>query len=361
MVSDTVYTGMALSQIPLTGGEANVSGRFVWIDPSATAVYGENIYDVSFIPNDTVIYTQVVGISATFTAVNRSTGGGSGGGSSSRGDATTTVSEKQSGQLVAAVVSLTATVGEDGHGLVSIIGSTVADAIQKAMKAAKSQGKATNGIGVSIMINTPPNAKSLDLVLTQPVLKQFVDGKVQEFEVNGQILTLNLNQEAIKEIQKQSTADVTITVEPVYIKDVRNAYDITISFVKDDKTVNITSLGNGRVTLAIPCTPGKNEVTAYLYAVYVDPTGKVTRIPGSAYDANSRSVIFTTKHLAVYGVGYEVPSAKFRDMSSQWAKKSIDYVVWRGIFSGNGIGKFSPAITMLHRYIKLRCQDNDGV
>ncbi len=258
----------------------------------------------------------------------------------------TTTPEKKPDQPVTAAASVTATAGQNGAANASIPDQAITDAIAKAQAGAQVQGKTANGIGVSVTLNNPANTTSLGIVLTQPVLKQLTDAKVQQFEVNGQLLTLNLNQTALQEIQKQSTGDVTITVKPVSISGVRNAYEITIGTVKDGKTVNITSLGNGSVTLSIPYTLGKNETAGSLYAVYVDENGNVTRIAGSAYDAGSKRVIFTTTHFSLYGVGYTAPSAKFADISGHWAKDSIDYVVGRGLFAGTSDTTFAPNTVM---------------
>lgn len=122
----------------------------------------------------------------------------------------------------------------------------------------------------------------------------------------------------------------------------RPAWDVTISFKKDGKTYNITSLGNGAATLSIPYTPGWNEAVGYLFGVYVDGKGNATRIPGSAYDTGSRGILLGADHLSVYGVGYQSPSEKYTDIANHWAKESIDYAVRRGLFSGTTDTTFSP-------------------
>lgn len=112
--------------------------------------------------------------------------------------------------------------------------------------------------------------------------------------------------------------------------------------MKKGKTVSITSFGKGRITLSIPYVPGKKENVGHLFGVYVDDSGKATRIDASAYDANSRSMIFGSNHLSVYGVGYSEPKNKFADISTHWAKESIDYVADRGLIDGTTATTFSP-------------------
>ncbi|MFZ7101504.1 MAG: GLUG motif-containing protein [Peptococcaceae bacterium] len=257
-----------------------------------------------------------------------------------------TTPEKKPDQPVTAAVPVTATAGKKGAANTTIPDKAITDAIAKAQADAKKQNKTNNGIGVSVNVSVPANTKFLRIVLTQAVLKQLTDGKVQQFEVDGKLLTISLDQKAIQEIRKQSTGDVTITIKPVTVNGVRNAYEITFTTVKNGKTVNITGLGTGFATLSIPCIPAKGEAVGYLYAVYVDGKGKLNRIADSAYDAGSGSMIFSTNHFSVYGVGFTAPSAKFTDITSHWAKESIDYVAGRGLLSGTAETTFAPNTAM---------------
>lgn len=272
--------------------------------------------------------------------------GNTGSGGSSSSDSSSAPPEKKPDYPVTAELSVTAKAGKNGHATATISESVIADAIKRATAAAQSQGKAENGIGISVTVNLPKNTSSLDLVLTQSVLRQLVDAKVRQFEVNGQILTLDLDQEALRQLLSQSSGEVTVTIKPVTVTGVRNTYQITFTTVEDGKTVSITSLGSGRATLSIPCTPGKKEAAGYLYAVYVDAKGKSNRIPGSTYDANSGSMMCSTNHFSIYGVGYTEPSAKFIDIKAHWGKEAIDYVVGRGLFSGTSKTTFAPDAAM---------------
>ncbi len=74
----------------------------------------------------------------------------------------------------------------------------------------------------------------------------------------------------------------------------------------------------------------------------MDGKGKVSRVPGSAYDSNSQSIIFTTSHFSVYGISYTDPAAQFTDITSHWAKDSIDYMAGRGLMEGSSKTEFSP-------------------
>ena len=291
----------------------------------------------------------------TYSGSGGSSGGNSsGGGSSDSGTTVIIQPEKMPDQPVMDGFSVIPAVNSSGHATVTVSQKSVADAIAKAQADAKVQGKSANGIAISLTIDLPDTAKSLGIVLPQTTLKSLVDAGVKQLEINGLIISLDLDLEALKEIQKQSTGDITITIKPAQnlseaakkLIGTRPVYDVTFSYVRDSKTVNITSLGNGSAILSIPYTPGKNEVVGYLFGVYADASGGATRINDSAYDANSGSLILGTNHFSVYGVGYTAPSEKYTYIATHWARESIDYAVGRGLFSGTIKKTISPNMAM---------------
>ncbi len=227
----------------------------------------------------------------------------------------------------------------------TITDSLVKSALEKAQAEAKAQNRTAYGIGAQLMLDTPATA-GLTLTLERAALNRLVSAGAKQFEIEGAPISLTLDAKALAELQKQSTGNVTITIKPVTVEGVRNAYDISFSYVKNGKAVNITSLGTGTATLSIPCTPAKGEAAGGFYAVYVDGKGKLNRIADSSYDANSGSMIFSTNHFSVYGVGYTAPSAKLTDIKKHWAKESIDYVVGRGLLSGTSETTFAPDTAM---------------
>jgi uncharacterized repeat protein (TIGR02543 family) len=299
-----------------------------------------------------------VTVTAGWSYTGGSGGSGDGSGSSSDSSATTpttTTPEKKPDQPVTASVPITATAGTGGTASAVISDKTITDAIAKAQADAKAQGKTANGTSVELNVTMPQGANALTATLTPNSLNSLVNAGVTSLEINGAPVSLGLDLTALKEIQKQSGGNITISIAPATglsneakkLIGNRPVYHITISYTdKDGKTHNITSLGSGTATLAIPYTPGRNEAAGYLYGVYVDGNGNVTRIPGSVHDANSRSILIPTNHFSVYGVGYEAPSAKFTDIGNHWGKEAIDYVVGRGLLSGTSKTTFAPNTAM---------------
>ncbi|WP_066083700.1 GLUG motif-containing protein [Anaerotignum neopropionicum] len=278
-------------------------------------------------------------LSVTFT---KQSGGSNGGGSSSGGSSTsTTTPEKKPNQPV------TATAGANGTASASIPDKTVTDAIAKAQADAKAQGKTANEFSVELNIIMPKGASSLTAVLTRSSLDSLVSAGVSSLEINGSLVKVSFDKTALMEIQKQSSGNVNIAIAPkTNLSDAakiligtRPVYDITVGYGSGKSVANF---GGGVATVSIPYTLGKNEVVDGLYAVYVDEKGNATPIAGSAYDANSGSVIFTTTHFSQYGIGYTAPTENFTDISSHWGKESIEYVVGRGLVSGMTETTFAP-------------------
>lgn len=223
----------------------------------------------------------------------------------------------------------------------TITDSLVKAALEKAQAEAKAQNRTAYGIGIRITLDTP-SAAGLTLTLERGALNRLVSMRTRQFEITGIPVEMIFDTKALTEMKRQGTGDVTITIKPVTAEGVRNAYDIRFTIEKNGKTVRISSIGTGSATLAIPCTPDKNEAAGYLYAVYVDTKGKVNRIADSLYDANSGNVIFAANHFSVYGVGYAAPSVKYIDTAGHWAEESMDYAAGRGLLTGTAETTFAP-------------------
>ncbi|MFT4106391.1 MAG: S-layer homology domain-containing protein [Lacrimispora sp.] len=331
-VSGTVYTGTPLPQILLTGGSASASGHFEWVNSSNAAVYGPNTFEVRFVPEDPILYTEVSGINVTFHAVNHN----------SRN--TAAVPAVMPNQPTAANVEAAAQV-ENGNAALTITDSMVKAAIDQALAAAKTRGNTANGISVNISV-AAAGAVRLDLTLERAALNRLLEAGVTSFHISSLLVNMSFDRLALKEIQEQSSGNLAITVNPAAVTGLRNAFDITLGSEKDGKAVNITSLGTGTSILSIPAEPGKDESEGCLYGAYVGLNNQIIRIADSAYDANSRRMIFSTGHFSVYGVGYAAPDTAFTDINAHWAKEAIDYAAGRGLVSGASETAFEPNSAM---------------
>lgn len=258
---------------------------------------------------------------------------------------------KPEAQVTVSMASRT-TMDQDGNAFVTITQSIVEEAIRKAPQIAEQLGVRENGIIVEITVSIPAGARALMVNLPKSVQDRLVKERVMEFRITSGVIGIGFDRAAINLIQRTTGMDAQVRATPVAASALsgnaktvignRPAYNLTLSYGKK----NLTNFGKGRVYVSMPYTPRKNEAVGYLYVVYVDGSGKVTRITDSVYDANSRSLMFATNHLSVYGVGYTAPRVRFTDIQKHWAKDSIEYTVGCGLFSGISGTKFLPDTAM---------------
>ena len=218
----------------------------------------------------------------------------------------------------------------------------------------------------------PKGTDKVQMHLSESTLEKMVSGEVKSLTVNNSLAKVVFDKNAIFEIKKQSKGEVSLNVIPVkkLSGEAKNhiggrpVYDISLSGGQGQK---ITDFGNGKATVFLSYKAEKNEAIGGLYAVYVDEKEKASRIEVSAYDVNSGSVIFTTNHLSIYGVGYTAPSEKYDDTKNHWAKDYIDYVAGRGLITGSMENTFSPnekmtrgmLVTALGRLAGVNSKDYD--
>ncbi|MFT4105410.1 MAG: S-layer homology domain-containing protein [Lacrimispora sp.] len=270
-------------------------------------------------------------------------GGGSGGSSGgSRG-----TSAPPPSASTPATTPVTATPGTNGTAIAEIPDKAITDAIAKAQSDAKAQGGTSNGTAIALDIAMPDGTNALTATLTSNSLNSLVGSGVTSLVLNGAPVKVAFDLKALQEIQKQSNGTISITMAPntslsasaQAIIGSRPVYDLTVSYGSGN---TVSGFGGGTVTVSVRYTPDRNESVGSLYAVYVDAAGNASRIAGSAYDANSGSVIFTTTHFSLYGIGYTAPRAQFTDTATHWGKEAIDYVVGRGLLSGISATTFEP-------------------
>ena len=347
--------------VTVNGSHASTTGAGSYTKDAIVNIYAGNLGNYTFAgwTSSDVTITGASSKNASFVMPGKAVtvtanwsynggGGDSDGGSYTPGIPATIIPEKKPDQPVMVSAPVTATAGTGGVANAAISDKTITDAI------AKAQGKTANGTSVALNITMPKGATSLTTTLTRSSLNSLVSAGVTSLEINGSPVAVTFDLKALQEIQKQSSGNISITIAPntnlsaaaKAVIGTRPTYDITISYTKDGKNATVTSFGGGVVTVSILYVPANGEAVGALYAVYVDDKGNAARIAGSAYDVNSRSIIFTTTHFSLYGIGYTAPSAKFTDISSHWGKEAIDYVVGRGLLSGASENTFAPDTAM---------------
>ncbi len=271
-----------------------------------------------------------------------------------------------------AEITVKAKKGEDKTATAKLSEKTTEKAIKKAKEEAKKKGKEANRIALEINMTMPKGTDKVQMHLSESTLEKMVSGEVKSLTVNGSLVKVVFDKNAIFEIKKQSKGEVSLNVIPVkkLSGEAKNhigkrpVYDISLRSGNGKK---ITAFGNGTATVFLSYKAEKKEAIGGLYAVYVDEKEKASKIEDSAYDVNSGSVIFTTNHLSIYGVGYTAPSEKYDDTKNHWAKDYIDYVAGRGLITGSMENTFSPnekmtrgmLVTALGRLAGVNSKDYD--
>ncbi len=279
-----------------------------------------------------------------------SSGGGSPGGSSNNG------SSGSGGNVSIPVTGGSenkAAVDSKGNASTTVTDKNIADAIANARASAAKQGKSAGEITVSINVSMGgKDAGTVTVNLPRATQQQLISNKISavELTIDRPAIVMGLNNAAITEINRQANADVQLSAAKTDSAALgtaarnaigsRPAFDFKASYQSGKGSV--TDFGKGTVFVRIPYTPAAGEKVGYLYAVYVDGKGNISRVPGSAYDANTKSIIFVTNHFSVYGVSYTDPTARFTDISSNRVRESIDYVVGRGLLTGTSETTFAP-------------------
>ena len=263
-------------------------------------------------------------------------------------DGTITIKPEKAPDLpTTAEITVKAQKGEDSTAKAKLSEKTAEKAIRKAKEEAGKKGKEANGIALEINMPMPKGTDKVQMQFSESTLEKMVNGAVKYLTVNGSLVKVVFDKNAIFEIKKQSKGELFVTIIPVkklseeaqkHIGK-RPVYDISLRGGQGQK---ITAFGNGKATVFLSYEAEKKEAIGGLYAVYVDEKERVSRIEPSAYDASSGAVIFTTNHLSIYGVGYMAPSEKYDDTQNHWAKDYIDYVAGRGLITGSTKTTFSP-------------------
>jgi hypothetical protein len=295
---------------------------------------------------DTItIYTKSFSTYA-ISYTESSAGGGTGSDSSS--ETGKAVCSRWPGQPVMGREEIPVTHSENGEAYAAITEKAVLDAATRAWEEAKAKGKTANGIGISLTVKDLGDQKAVGFVIPQYILKILTEKYIRQFELKSGMIALNLDLEALRNLRVQSTGDVTITMAPETRRsgnaqtmiNNRPVYRVTAGYNKDGNHMEIKSIGNGSAIYAITYTPDKEE-TGYLYAVSVDEQGNAARITNSAYDTNTKSIIFTSNQFQAGGVGYTTGN-RFTDISAHWAKEAMEYADGRGLITGTSNTVFSP-------------------
>ena len=218
--------------------------------------------------------------------------------------------DKGSDLPVTAEITVETKKGKNKTATAKISEKVVENAIKKAKEEVLKSGKKADKIALELKVDMPKGTNKIKVNLTVNALERIVNEEVDSLTIDSPISKTVFDKKAISEIKKKSKGGIVLSISPVKKlskqakKQIgkRPVLAISLSYLKGKK--KITSLGKGKITALIPYTLNKNEKADGLYAVYVDKKGKVRKIKGSYYDKESGAMVFSTKKLAVFGIGH---------------------------------------------------------
>jgi hypothetical protein len=157
-------------------------------------------------------------------------------------------------------------------------------------------------------------------------------------QANGSVsVSLKANPSALNDSQKEVAAD-------------RPVYDISVT---DSTGGHIVNFNGGLITVSIPYELKAGETPDGLIVYYLDVRGGVQKME-TAYDAETKSIVFTTDHLSLYVIAYEAPEEQgrpwinpFRDVDAgAWYYGDVEYAVANGLYGGTSATAFEPNTAM---------------
>lgn len=281
-------------------------------------------------------------------------GGGSSGGSSSGGGSSpstptvTPPTPDKPNTPTDAKTEVKAPVDNTGKASATVPEKSVTDALKAAQDAAKKNGTEKNGISVTIDLKTDKAASSIAATLPASSINELVKAGVTELRIESGAGDIRLDLSTLKAIQAAGGGNVTVSMtkadvsrlSPEAQRAIGNRPVFDLSITAGGKAV--VSFGGGQVSVGIPYTAAANENPGNLFGVYVDGSGKVTYLTNSSYDAKTKTLMFSTGHFSIFGIGYKQDAPVFTDTTGHWAEDDIDFVASRGLLNGTSTTTFSP-------------------
>jgi len=318
-----------------------------------TSSYGGSFGNAGSASTTFIMPGNATTITASFTYTG-SSGGSSGRGSNIISNATITTTypvtvTTNPDYPTTAKTTLTTSTDKNNALTFTITKAMVQKALDKAKEEAKKQDRESFGYALEFIFSTNKTINSLNITFNADALALLESAGVKETTVTTNAFRWSFDLAAIKEINEQRDGRaVTVSAsrfsklsdEAKALIGSRLAWDVTISCKNEGKTVYISDLGKGLITMGMRYSPASSENTGNLAVVYVPGSGKPQTLTDSSYE--NGWMIWRRSSLSVYGVGYITPSPAFTDTENHWGADDIDYVTSRGLISGTSATEFSP-------------------
>ena len=293
-----------------------------------------------------------------------------GGGTPGAGVKETPVEEKEQEtgvtETVKAAVTTTTTVS-NGTASATLDSANTKKALESIKAGAPTDGSKAKG-----MLEIDAKSKDKESVKTAEVKlpKASVDAVAGEKNVSTTIKTdlgdIVIDPDVMAALSGASGSDVTISItktEPADLDEAtrkaigdRPVLDITVTV--DGK--KMSTFGGSRIRSDVPYTAASGENNNMILMFYLDGKDAGKPVKLSLFDGKQSAVKMGTTHLSLYGVGYN--NVTFSDISSHWAKNSIEFLAAREILKGKSASTFDPEGKVTRaEYVTMLANSIDGI
>ena len=184
--------------------------------------------------------------------------------------------------------------------------------------------------------------------IPQNEIKKIVSNTDSNFAITSPITSITFDSKALETISEANSSGTVVIsagiIDSNALSDAdkekvggRPVYDFTVM----NGTEQVSMFGGGHATISVPyqLQPGENPNSVVVF--YLKDDGSLETVRGH-YNASSGAVVFKTAHFSHFAIGYNpIP---FVDLASNaWYKDAVDFIAARGISTGTGNHKFSPA------------------
>lgn len=185
---------------------------------------------------------------------------------------------------------------------------------------------------VNVIIDVPAATSSIDIELSKNAVGSLATSD-KELVITTSLGDVRLDQTTLAQLAGN---DVVISIENALEADGKPAVTVTIS--ANGKPVNSF---DGVVTISIPYAKNAAEINENVVVYYMDGNNKVL-IPNAILVDGK--IVVASQYAATFVVGYN-PNT-FTDITNHWAKRNIDFVTARELFSGVTNDTFAPNETI---------------
>ncbi len=200
---------------------------------------------------------------------------------------------------------------------------------------------------ITIKANASTNSKAIEVELPTNVLDTAKEKGLNkiEFDTGNSIISIPSGAVETEDSNSMSLSVKSINNDKLE-ESIRETvgsskvYDFNLDVVKKSGEKEKVSRFNSLLEIKVPYDIKNEEDPEKITVFYIDDSGKLTNQNG-VYDAETKTVRFTTNHFSKYMV--KENKTTFIDIDNiSWAKRQIEVMASKGVINGFGEGIFNP-------------------